>query len=235
MGGIEDHRRARLGEDGQRAHVGDERVVAEGDAALGQEHVGIAGADELRHHILHVPGGEELPLLDVDGLARARRRQKQIGLAAEKGRDLQAVHGGRDLGALRRLMHVGDDGEPHALTDLGEDGERLFHAEPARTLRARAVRFVERGFVDEAEPEPLGHLGQRARRLEPMGAAFQQARTGDHGERQAIAEARISDRNDRARRGLQGFIHGRTMEPEGASVNGPAPLFVAPRSSRQPW
>ena len=44
MGGVEDHRRAGAArQDRQRAHVGDQRVVAERGAALGDQHVGVAG------------------------------------------------------------------------------------------------------------------------------------------------------------------------------------------------
>ena len=112
---------------------------------------GIAGADELRHDIPHVPGREELALLDVDRLAGAGRGDEEIGLAAEEGRDLQHVDRLGHGGALLGLMHVGDDGKPDALPDLGEDRERLVEPEPARACGAGAVRLVEGALVDEAD------------------------------------------------------------------------------------
>ncbi len=121
VGRIEDHGCAGLGEDRQRAHVGDKRVVAEGDAALGDEHVGIAGADEFGHDVLHVPRRQELTLLDIDRLAGRGSREQQIGLAAEEGRDLQHIDGFGDGRALVGLMHVGDDGKADALSHLGKD------------------------------------------------------------------------------------------------------------------
>ena len=76
MGGIEDHRRAgRLGHDRQRAHVRDEGVVAEARAALGDEDIAVAGAGDLGDDMLHVPGREELPLLDIDDAVRSGRRR----------------------------------------------------------------------------------------------------------------------------------------------------------------
>ena len=42
MGGVEHHRATGLGQNGQRAHVGDERVIAEAHPALGDEHIRIA-------------------------------------------------------------------------------------------------------------------------------------------------------------------------------------------------
>ena len=111
MRGVEDHRRARLGQDRQRAHVRHERVVAEGHAALGDEHLRVACADDLGDHMRHVPGREELALLHIDHLAGPRRGDEEIGLAAEEGRDLQHIDGLSDRGALLGLMHVGEHGK----------------------------------------------------------------------------------------------------------------------------
>ena len=91
VGGVEHHRIAGLGQDRQRPHVVDQRVVAEADAALAQQDVVVAGAGDLRRHVLHVPGRQELALLDVDRAAGRGRGEQQIGLAAEKGGDLQHV------------------------------------------------------------------------------------------------------------------------------------------------
>ena len=132
MGRVEDDGRAGLGKDGERAHVRDERVVAERDAALGDEHVRIAGAEQLRHDIPHVPWRQELALLDIDRFASARGGDQEIGLPAEEGRDLQDVHRLGQRPALVGLMHVGRDGKADAFPDLGEDGKRRFEPEPAR-------------------------------------------------------------------------------------------------------
>ncbi len=69
MGGVEHHRIAGLGHDRQGAHVGDQRVVAEAHAALAQQDVLVAGLGHFLGHVLHVPGRQELALLDVDGAA----------------------------------------------------------------------------------------------------------------------------------------------------------------------
>ena len=63
----------------------------------------IAGGADLVHHRLHIPGGQELALLDIDHLAGLGRGHQQVGLAAEKGGNLQDVQdlgGGRHLGDL---------------------------------------------------------------------------------------------------------------------------------------
>ena len=87
MGGVEYDGRADFGEDRQRPHVRHQRVVAEADAALGNEHIGPTRALELGDDMFHVPWREELALLDIDRAARSCGGDEQIGLAAEKGRD----------------------------------------------------------------------------------------------------------------------------------------------------
>src|SRR5215475_2042203 len=153
MGGVEDHWRSGLGEDWKCAHVGHERVVAKGHAAFSDEDIGVARANDLGHHILHVPGCEELALLDVHYLAGPRSRYKKVGLAAEEGRNLQDIDRLRDRSALVRLMNVRGDGKPSGVPDLGEDGKRLFQPDPPRAREIRAVRLVERTLVNEADTE----------------------------------------------------------------------------------
>ena len=142
-----------LRKDRQRAHVGDERVVAEGRAALGDEHVRVAGAGDLGDDVRHVPGREELALLDVDGRAGLRRGDQQIGLAAQEGRDLQHVDRLRDARALLGLVHVGQHRQAELVADLGEDRQRLRRGRCRARRRAGAVRLVERGLVDEPDAD----------------------------------------------------------------------------------
>src|SRR5690606_34757041 len=81
MGRIEDDGKPRLlRHDGKPAHIGDERVIAEARAALGQQHIAVAARDQLVGDILHIPGGEELPLLHIHDLARRRSGKQKIRL-----------------------------------------------------------------------------------------------------------------------------------------------------------
>ena len=59
----------------------------------------------------HVAGREKLPLLDVDRPARAARGDEQVGLAAQKGRDLENVADLRGGFGLRRLVDIGQHGQ----------------------------------------------------------------------------------------------------------------------------
>ena len=159
MGGVEDHGRSGLARhDRQRPHVDDERIVAEARPPLGDEHVAGAGVVELRDDVLHVPGREELPLLDIDRPPGARRRDQKVGLAAEEGGDLQRVDRLGDPGALGALVHVGDHRQADRLADFGEDRQRRLEPQPARARAGGAVRLVERRLVDEPDPEPRRDL-----------------------------------------------------------------------------
>ena len=161
--------------------------------------MGLPRAGDLGDDIGHVPGREELPLLDVDDLAGRGGRQQQIGLPAQERRDLQHVHRLRHLGALRGLMHVGQHRQAERGADLGEDRQRLRKPDAARGRRAGAVGLVERGLVDEADLQPRGDLLQRGRHLQRMRAAFELARPGDDRDRQIIAELDRANGDDRRR------------------------------------
>ena len=73
---VEHHRVTELAQHGQRAHVDDEIVVPEADAALGDENRFVSCAGDLRHDMFHVLRREELPLFDIDDLAGGRRRHQ---------------------------------------------------------------------------------------------------------------------------------------------------------------
>ena len=134
VGGVEDHGTADPAHDGERAHVDDERVVAERGAALRHQHVGVAAARDLVDDVLHVPGGEELALLDLDGAAGPGRGDDKVRLPAQEGRDLQHVHHLGQLRALLGVVHVGDDGDAEARADLGEHRQCAVQADAAPGL-----------------------------------------------------------------------------------------------------
>ena len=149
MGRVEDHRAAGLGHDRQRAHVGDERVVAEARAALGEETF-VAALDDLGDDVLHVPRRQELALLDVDRAA---------GSAAAISRSVCRL---RNAGICRTSTTGGDcrTGRAHARRSGSARrvpcGGRRRSRAPCRgraalALDAGAVGLVERGLVDEAD------------------------------------------------------------------------------------
>ena len=110
VGAVEDDWRE-CTQDGQRAHVDHEVVIAETGAALREEDARVAGGGDFFDGVLHVAGGDELTLLHVDGAAGLAGSDQQVGLAAEEGGDLQHVAGLGDGRAVRGLVHVSQDGK----------------------------------------------------------------------------------------------------------------------------
>ncbi len=105
----------------ERAHVGDQVVVAEGGAALGDEEAFAAEGAHLAGDVDGIPRGEELAFFHVHRAAGLGGGFEQVGLAAEKGRDLQQVDVfGGDVG-LFGGVDVGGDGDLEFLGDFTED------------------------------------------------------------------------------------------------------------------
>ena len=142
----------------------DQRVVAEAGAALAQQDLVVARAGELGRDVLHVPGRQELALLDIDRPAGFGRGQQQVGLAAQESRDLQHVDCFRHRPALLRRMDVGQDRQPQVSRTSARIGRLGFQAD-ARGALPSEVRLAlsKRGLVDQADAELARQLGQRVR------------------------------------------------------------------------
>ena len=147
---VVDHRVAERAQHRKGAHVDDEVVVAEAEAALGDDDLLVAGGRDLLDGVAHVGRREELSLLDVDDAAGPRRRDEQIGLPGEERRDLQDVG---DLGDGRRLRRLVDVGEDRARRPPRARGRRMRtpFVEPRAAERSdrRAVGLVVRRLEDE--------------------------------------------------------------------------------------
>ena len=120
---------------GQRAHVDDQIVVAERRAALGEEDALAAGLANLLDGVAHVPGRNELALLDVDGAAALAGGDQQVGLAAEERRDLQHVDRFGHARHVGGFVHVGEHRNLDRLADLAQDAQALLRGPGPRKLR----------------------------------------------------------------------------------------------------
>ena len=121
----------------KRAHVDDEVVVAEREAALGHEHALVAGRAHLVDRVPHVERRQELALLEVDDPAGLRGRDDEVGLPREERRNLQDVG---DLGGLRRLP---------GLVDVGQDRHADVVARRGRATARPASRPGPRNEVSD--------------------------------------------------------------------------------------
>ena len=179
MGDVVDHRRLERAQLGQRTHVHHEVVVAERRAALGEQHVRIAGGADLVERVLHLRGREELALLDVHDGAGARGGHQQVGLAAQERRNLQHVDdrgGGR---GLRGLVDVGQDRHAQFGLHASEDAEAGVEPGTAERGQRRAVGLVERRLVDVGDARLASDGRDGVTQLERMRLALDDARAGN--------------------------------------------------------
>jgi len=154
--GIENHGRE-LAHEGKRAKINDEVVVAERRAALREEDALVACGADLFDAMMHVPRGNELAFLDVDGAAGAACGDEQVGLAAEEGGNLQDIDCfGGDF-AVARLMNVRENRQAGIFGNAGEDARAFNQARAAKALDAGAVGLVVAGFEDEGDMEIGGN------------------------------------------------------------------------------
>ncbi len=124
-------------------------------------------------------GETNCPFLMFTGRAAERRRHDQIGLAAEKCRNLQHVH---DLGDGRHvggLMHVGQHRNVHFVFHLFQNAQAFLHPRPAKTADRGAVRLVVGRLEDEGEIQRARHALDDLRHAQRVLFALDDARARD--------------------------------------------------------
>src|SRR5690349_4395474 len=193
VGRIEHHRAAGVAHRGKAAHVDDQVVVAEAEAALADEDLLVAGALRLLDHVLHFPGRQELALLDIEGLALLGGIADEVRLPGEERRRLHHVDDRRHLGERRVLVHVGEDGNADLLLHRRKDAQPLFHPRPAVALARGAVRLVEGAFEYVGHAELRGVLLELASDIEAQLLGFQRIRTGNEKERPVQADVETAE------------------------------------------
>ena len=152
-----------------------------------------AEALQLGRDLLHVPGRQELALLDVDRPAGLGRGAQQVGLAAEEGGDLQDVdHLGHGL-ALPALVDVGEHRQAGGLLHRGQDLDALVEPDAAGAGGAGAVGLVERALVDQRHAQPVGQPLELARHGQRVLAALDRAWPGDQRQRQVVGDGDLAD------------------------------------------
>jgi len=151
------YHRGKFLHDRQRSHVHDKVVVTEARAALRQKNFGVTGFAALFHRVAHIPWGNELALLDVNGSTAERRCNYKIRLAAEKRWNLQ------DVDSVRYVCNVGDfvDIREHRDAELVfnffQNAQAFLYSRSAKAANRSAVCFVVTGLEDEGKSERLGH------------------------------------------------------------------------------
>src|ERR1043166_5850446 len=203
---VEDDGDAETTHDRERAHVHDQVVVAEREAALGEQELFAPGGARLFDDVARVPGREELTLLDVDGAARAAGGDDEGGLPAEEGRDLQNVGDVRGLLHLRRVVNVGEHGQARLPFDGAQGVESFADAGAAVGGVRGAVRLVVGSLEDVVESGVARPLLALARDHQRVLARLNDARAGDDGQA-TVAERRAADAERFDLRLSQFFAH----------------------------
>ena len=151
--GVEHHGTAGGAHHRERAHVRHQVVVAEREAALAHQDLAVAGGARLVDDVLHLPGTQELALLDVDGLALRAGRDDEVRLSAQKRRRLQHVDHLRHLRERRVLVNVGQHGNADLLAHLRKRLQALLEPGSAKALARGAIGLVEGGLENERNAE----------------------------------------------------------------------------------
>ena len=185
MGGIKNHRHAEASHHREAGEVVDQTPVAEERAPLAEHDVLATACEQFRDGMLHVAGGDELPLLHIHRLPRGSCGEEEIGLTAEERRNLDQVTDCTDRSPLIGEMHVGGHREPRGGPHLVEDREPFVETGAAERPGAGAVGLVERRFEDAADRQACGDRGEGLRDLEAQALALHDAWPRDHQERLA--------------------------------------------------
>ena len=127
----------------------------------------------------HVPGRDKLAFLEAHHLTAPGRSHQQIGLSAEKSRNLQDVQylGGRsDLG---HLMHIGNHRHTKIPADIGQDPQPLVQAGATEGIERGPIGLVERGLEHIGDAQPGADLRKTRSNLATQVSRLNDARPAD--------------------------------------------------------
>jgi hypothetical protein len=177
--GIVEHRTARAAQDRQRTEVHHQVAVAEHCPPLGQPYLASPSPAHLFDGVRHALGRHELPLLDVDRLARLPSCHEQIGLPAEECRNLQHVHKAGGSECLLGRVHIRKHGNAVGVPDLGEQLQCSFVPNAGEGVRTGAVRLAVGCLEDQLHAQFAAQRHQMLSNRVQQLARFHYARTGN--------------------------------------------------------
>ena len=191
--------------------------------ALRQHHVRVARVDHLLRRKTHRVRRQKLPLFNVHDPPRMRRRDQQVRLSTEEGRDLQHVHKLRRQGRLMRLVNIRHGRDAQPLAHLAEDAERALIADAREGVNTRSIRLAIRPLEDIRDTQPGRDLRHTLRNAQRHLLALNHARAGQ--EEELFCACQLIDVHclSHSFDGLTKII---SMSPRGP--NFPAPPFPIP-------
>ena len=102
-------------------------------------------------------GRQKLRLFDIDDRTGFGHGDHQIGLASQKGRQLDNVSHFSGCLRLPGLVHVGDDRHVVASFDIGQDLQSFLDTRAAVGVNRTAIGFIEAGLEHVGHTQLLGH------------------------------------------------------------------------------
>ena len=105
----------------------DKVVIAIDISTLGEPHLLRTRLYSLLIGVFHILTREELRLLDIHTLARARRCNKQVGLTTQECGNLQHIYNLTYRLCLPRLVYVGEDLQAPLRAYVGKHLQALIH------------------------------------------------------------------------------------------------------------
>ncbi len=181
MGGVEHHRHAGgATQPPEISHVHHEVAVAEEGAAFRDGDVPSSPAPHLLDRSRHARRRHPLPFLHVHRTAGATRGHEQVGLAAEKRRDLKHVRHFRGTRRLIRLVDVGQYRKAGRRPNSLERAEAFVQPRAARSRQAGPVGLVETRLEAHRHAPPAGVGGQHFADSRQHVARLHHAGTRDH-------------------------------------------------------
>ena len=152
----------------------------------------VVAVADLVDGVVHVVGGDELALFDVDGSAGFGCGDEEVGLAAEEGGDLEYVDGFGYRGTVLGGVDVGEDGEAGGFGYGAEDAAAFREAGAAEAADGGAVGFVVAGFEDVGDAEVGGDALDGISHGAGVGLGLDDAGAGDE-EEFASAYGNVAD------------------------------------------
>lgn len=164
--------------DAKTTHVDHKVLIPKGAAAFGLPDFGGIRCFKFFHYKLHFLRREELTLLDVDSARGFSGGEKQVGLTAEEGGDLEDIDDRTDRFALLGQVDVCNGFEAVFFLNRLKDFEPRVDSDTAVAMQGGPVGFVEGPFKEDIEfgvflLQALQAIGYRATGIE----AFKRAGT----------------------------------------------------------
>src|SRR5881296_532644 len=176
---VKHHRAFQTLHNGKAAEIDHKIVVSERHATLRQQQSIVARLAHFLDDVLHLPWRQKLALFHIHDLSGPGGRNNEVCLAREECGNLKNVEDFACGLALRRFVHVGQNGYADLLAHLSENLQSLAKARTAERFDRCAIGLVVRSFENQGNTAGGCDLLQLEGHEHDMLPAFDNARTRD--------------------------------------------------------